>query len=205
MIAIIDYGMGNVHSIENMLKKIGVKSIITQDFDIIKKAEKLILPGVGSFDEGMRTLVTLGLYELIREEVLIKKKPILGICLGMQMLGLSSEEGNLSGLQLIPFRNVKFEKTPEKPIKIPHMGWKNVRVIKPNNDLVYELNDEYRFYFVHSYYPVCENPNHILMTCDYGQTITVSVHLDNIYGTQFHPEKSHKYGMKLLKNFAMRC
>lgn len=201
MIVIIDYGVGNVHSILNMLKKIGVEAKLSEKPEDIFIADKVILPGVGSFDYGMKQLRETGYKDVILKFALELKRPLLGICLGMQMLGMSSEEGNEPGLGLIPFKNVKFRFEDNK-LKVPHMGWDYVKVKKDNLKLTENFNDEFRFYFVHSYYAKCVDKDHILLECDYGVNFTAAVHNKNIYGVQFHPEKSHKYGMQLLKNFS---
>ena len=204
MIAIIDYGLGNLGSISNMLKVIGEKSIITSDHKQIQSADKLILPGVGAFDAGMTKLSERGLISVIREETLHKCKPILGICLGMQLLGRSSEEGTLPGLGLIPFDNIRFRIALESGLKVPHMGWDVVR-FERNSPLFEGIEGTQRYYFVHSYHAVCDSPENCLMTCDYGYEFTAAVVKDNILGVQFHPEKSHNFGMNLLENFARRC
>jgi len=205
MIVILDYGMGNVNSILNMLKKIGVDSKISGNSDEIEEADKIILPGVGSFDMGMSRLNETGLISAIQKHALVKKKPVLGICLGMQMLGRRSEEGKLDGLSLIPFDNIKFDFPNSNNLKIPHMGWDIISETKSNSPLLYELKDDQRYYFVHSYHAVCDKPDNIIMRCDYGHEFAAGVVNENIYGVQFHPEKSHKFGMALLDNFSKRC
>lgn len=202
MIAILDYGLGNLGSISNMLKVIGEKSKITNDIEIIRKADGLILPGVGAFDAGMSKLNETGLTEVIKEEA-ENGKPILGICLGMQLLGNRSEEGTLHGLCLIPFECKKFI-FEDKSLKIPHMGW-DVVDLKIQHPLLENLTGQQRYYFVHSYYAVCENPDNVLMTCDYGIEFACSVVKNNVIGVQFHPEKSHDFGMALLTNFVNIC
>lgn len=208
MIAILNYGLGNLGSIANMLKVIGEKSVITDDVKIIKSANKLILPGVGAFDAGMRRLKELGLDIVIRDEA-DKRKPILGICLGMQLLGRASEEGTLQGLGLIPFENKRFDfedvdEQIKNQLKIPHMGWDIVRFEK-SSPLLQGIESTQRYYFVHSYHALCDNQENVLMTCDYGYKFAAAVCKDNIYGVQFHPEKSHDFGMRILENFARRC
>ena len=202
MIAILDYGLGNLGSISNMLKVIGEKSKITNDIEIIRKADGLILPGVGAFDAGMSKLNESGLTEVIKEEA-ENGKHILGICLGMQLLGNRSEEGTLPGLCLIPFECKKFN-FEDKSLKIPHMGW-DVVDIKKQHPLLEGLTGQQRYYFVHSYYAVCENPDSVLMTCDYGIEFACSVIQENVFGVQFHPEKSHDFGLALLTNFVNIC
>lgn len=200
MIAVINYGMGNTGSILNMLKKIGVEAISTDKIEDIRKADKIILPGVGTFDSGMSNLHELGLVESIKTEILDKRKPFLGICLGMQLLGRSSEEGQMEGLNLIQFDNKKFSFDSSLNLKIPHMGWNIVKFNK-EDQLFTGIIGTQRYYFVHSYHAVCDHAENSLISCEYGYEFTAAVKKDNIYGVQFHPEKSHKFGMKLMENF----
>ena len=199
MIAIINYGLGNLGSIANMLKVIGEKSIITADPEKIKSADKLILPGVGAFDAGMSKLKETGLIQVIKDEA-VGGKPMLGICLGMQLLGNSSEEGELPGLGLIDFECKKFNLPPELGLKVPHMGWDIVE-FKKDVPLLKDVTGRQRYYFVHTYHAVCANPEDVMMTCDYGYEFACAVNRGNVYGVQFHPEKSHDFGMRLLSNF----
>lgn len=202
MIAIVDYGMGNLGSIHNMLNKIGVPSMITSDAKIIEAADKLILPGVGAFDNAMVNLGNLGIIPLLNELVLQKKRLILGICLGMQLLSRRSEEGQLPGLGWIDAETIRFRFDAQNAsLKIPHMGWNRIE-IKRANVLFENMYDEPRFYFVHSYYVRCDNELNVLAITTYGITFHSVIMKENILGTQFHPEKSHKYGLKLLKNFS---
>jgi imidazole glycerol-phosphate synthase subunit HisH len=198
MIAILDYGIGNLKSIYNMFKKVGVESIITSDIDEVKRADKYLLPGVGSFDYGINSLKKTSFFSTLEKEVLENKKPILGICLGMQLLSRDSQEGKEKGLGWIEAKTVKFD-LENKNLSIPHIGW-NKSILTSKSDLFKNL-DENRFYFVHSYHVVCDNEENILATVDYGREFTCGICKDNIYGVQFHPEKSHKFGMRLLKNF----
>ncbi|WP_353106629.1 imidazole glycerol phosphate synthase subunit HisH [Acetoanaerobium noterae] len=206
MIAVIDYGVGNVGSIINMLKKIGDTPILAKNASDIKKADKLILPGVGSFDTGMRMLRESGMLDEINNHVTIKEKPLLGICLGMQMLGRQSEEGKLKGLSYIPFDNVKFnfDSLESKEYKTPHMGWNVVKNTICDDLIVSNIDTIQRYYFVHSYHALCDKEENILMKCKYGYEFAAAVKHNNVYGFQFHPEKSHKFGMTLLENFARR-
>jgi len=205
LIVILDYDMGNVCSIQNMLKKAGEKTVISRNPDIIVNADKLILPGVGSYDMGMKQLEKYDLINQIRIHAVEKKKPMLGICLGMQLLGRKSEEGIEQGLGLIPFDTVKFrfdnEQAEKADLKIPHMGWDYTRN-EFHDVLTDNLDEKQRYYFVHSYHAVCDSSEYSLMTCEYGYTFTAAVKKEQIYGVQFHPEKSHIFGMKLLQNFA---
>ena len=197
MICIIDYGVGNIGSIKNMIKKIGYESIVSSDKEVIQQADKLILSGVGSFDYAIDKLQELNLFNIIDDEVRIKRKPILGICLGMQLMTNGSDEGKEKGFGWIDAYVHKFE---INNLKVPHMGW-NIIKIEKNSDLSHNLYYENRFYFVHSYYVQCKNKEDILFTTDYGVDFVSGFVKDNIFGVQFHPEKSHKFGKKLLENF----
>ena len=202
MIGIVNYGMGNTGSILNMLNKIGVDATITNKKQVLEQVDKIILPGVGTFDQGMYQLQELDLVEILQYLATTKQIPFLGICLGMQLLGRKSEEGNLpmEGLRLIPFDNVKFDFSLNRNLKIPHMGWDVVNFTQ-SDPLLAGIESKQRYYFVHSYHAVCDNYEDVLMTCDYGYEFAASVKKENIYGVQFHPEKSHKFGLKLLENF----
>ena len=201
MIAIVDYGLGNLGSIKNMLKKIGVESQITGDISAIDSATKLILPGVGAFDNGMENLNATGLHECLNRKVLQQKTPILGICLGMQLMTKSSEEGKLQGLGWIDAQTIKFRFDDPAQLKtVPHMGWEYVNAVKKSN-LIKDMHADPRYYFVHSYYVNCMERSDELLLANYGNDFVAGFERDNIVGVQFHPEKSHKYGMRLLKNF----
>lgn len=202
MIAILDYNMGNVASIENMLKRIGyTDAVITSDIQIIGKADKIILPGVGAFDYGMNNLHSLGITDVLQEKVLEQNTPLLGICLGMQLLTEDSEEGVLSGLGFFKAHTVKFPlEWNGTNLKIPHMGWDYVTP-KSHSPLFSNCSADIRFYFVHSYYVSCEDQSEVLATTQYGNEFASVIGRDNIFGVQFHPEKSHRFGMNLLKNF----
>lgn len=201
-IAIIDYGMGNLASIQNMLKHIGVGAAITNDPEEIRSAGKLILPGVGAFDSGMRNIAELGLREVLDERVVGDRVPVLGICLGMQLLSRRSEEGSAQGLGWIDADTAKFKFDGQSNnLKVPHMGWNLVDVRKQSR-LFADMHEEPRFYFVHSYHLVCDDDRDVLGTTHHGYDFASAVEKDNICGVQFHPEKSHKFGMKLLANFA---
>jgi glutamine amidotransferase len=200
MITIIDIGMGNLQSISNMLARLKVKSMISCNIGDIEKAEKLILPGVGSFDNAMNSLNKNNLIPVLSKRVITDRIPILGICLGIQLFSKKSEEGNLPGLGWIDAETVRFQFNAKQNMKIPHMGWNTV-IVKDKESLFKGMNGEIRFYFVHSYYLKCNNEEDILSLTPYGFDFISAIHRDNIYGTQFHPEKSHKFGMQLLNNF----
>jgi glutamine amidotransferase len=201
MTVIIDYGIGNLESVLNMFKKVGVKEVvISSDKDVIMNAKKLLLPGVGSFDAGMRNLEESELIPILNHKVLLEKTPILGICLGMQLLTHRSEEGIKSGLGWIDAETIKFNLAPELKLKVPHMGWNYVNVNKENALINRESKN--RFYFVHSYYVKCFDENQSIATSNFGIDFTCMVNKENVYGVQFHPEKSLKFGMKVLENFA---
>ena len=203
MVGIINYGLGNLGSIQNMLKVIGEKSIISADIKALNTCDRYILPGVGAFDAGMTRLQESGLVDFIKNKVLEEKAPILGICLGMQLLGRKSEEGSLPGLGLIPFDNIRF-RLEDSNLRVPHMGW-DIVDFKQSNPLLKNLQGTQRYYFVHSYHALCDSKDNILMTCDYGYEFAAAVVKDNIMGVQFHPEKSHDFGMALLNNFVKEC
>ncbi len=201
MIVIVDYGMGNLGSILNMLKKVGAQALISSNAQDIERAYKLILPGVGAFDTGMQRLKELNLIEVLNDKVLKAKVPTLGVCLGMQLLTQRSEEGVLPGLGWIEGETVRFRFDPSQThLKIPHMGWNTV-AIRREDTLFKELVHDSRFYFVHSYHVVCHRAEDILATTYYGYDFASAVQRENVMGTQFHPEKSHKFGMKVYKNF----
>ena len=202
MLTIIDYKAGNVRSIQNMLKKIGVKSIISNKQEDIEKADRLILPGVGAFDYGMEQLDKSGLIPVLNKKVLEDKVPVLGICLGVQLFTQDSKEGNCEGLGWFDAETVTFDQSKlPKAYKIPHMGWAELDY-KPDCRL-FENMHEYppRFYFVHSYHLQANNQADVIATTNYGYGFAVGLKKDNIVGVQFHPEKSHKFGMQFLRNF----
>jgi glutamine amidotransferase len=201
MITIIDYGMGNIGSIFNMLKKIGVKSQIASEPEEIAKAPKIILPGVGHFDRAMERIGQSGLREILDQKALKEKVPVLGICLGMQLLTKRSEEGQLPGLGWIPAKTVRFRFSEESPLKIPHMGWNLVK-LSTLSPLTEDFEPEHRFYFVHSYHVQVEDEKYSILKTEHGYSFDSAIQNDNIFGVQFHPEKSHRFGMRLLENFS---
>jgi len=203
MITIVDYGMGNLGSIKNMFKYIGVESKIESDLDKIKNASKILLPGVGSFDTAMKKINESGLKEVLNEKALKEQVPVLGICLGMQLLTNSSEEGILDGLGWVDAKTMSFKSVIDKKYRIPHMGW---NIVSESNESKltdgFKDFDETRFYFVHSYFVKVENEKNSILKTDYGLKFDSAIQKDNIFGAQFHPEKSHKFGIKLFENFA---
>jgi len=201
MIAIVNYGVGNLASVKNMLKKAGYESELVSNAEAIERATKIILPGIGAFDHCMTEFNNSGLREAVTQKTLKDKTPLLGICVGLQMLMENSEEGVEPGLGWIAGKTVKFKKEKLGDLKIPHMGWTSVQIAK-KTALTEGLGDQPRFYFVHSYYVQPDDKTDEMLTAHYGYDFTAAVNRDNIYGAQFHPEKSHKYGMKILENFA---
>jgi len=198
MITIVDFGIGNLGSIQNMIKKIGYRAIISRNPEEITNAEKIILPGVGSFDVGMKKIEEHSLKDIL-EEYRKSGKFILGICLGMQLMTKGSDEGQMPGLGWINAKVKKFS-FEDKSLKIPHMGW-NLINQKKKSAIFNEFSKEIRAYFVHSYYVECYQNSDVLSGTTYGHEFVSAYEHENIIGMQFHPEKSHKYGMKLLKNF----
>lgn len=201
MIVIVDYDTGNIGSIVNMIKKAGGESTVTSDLSVIAGAKKLIIPGVGAFDNGMKNLRDFNLIDTLNQKVLEEKVPVLGICLGMQLMAKSSEEGSLPGLGWVDAVCKKFDfSNTETPLRIPHMGW-NEAIVKQSEGLFRNMYADASFYFVHSYYVECSNASDIASVTHYGTEFTSSLQHENIYATQFHPEKSHKYGLLVIKNF----
>lgn len=202
MITIIDYGVGNIFAFQNVYKRLNIPTNIARTKEDLAHAKKLILPGVGSFDYAMAQLNASGMREKLDELVLDKKIPVIGICVGMQIMGNRSDEGKLEGLKWIDSEILKFDESLiHQRTKLPHMGWNDVTPVK-NHPLFIGLEKEAIFYFLHSFYFKCNYPLEIIAETDYGITFSSAVNKDNIYGIQFHPEKSHQYGEKLLHNFA---
>jgi imidazole glycerol-phosphate synthase subunit HisH len=201
VITIIDYGMGNLGSVLNMLKKIGSPAIIQSEPEEILQAEKLILPGVGSFDAAMNHINESGLLEVLNKVVLGNEVPILGICLGMQLMMEGSEEGKLSGFGWIKGNVFNFNGRIPSTLKVPHMGWNEITKTNQTS-LTKGLSEEARFYFVHSYFVKVKNRHESILECNYGIDFDAAFNKKNIFGVQFHPEKSHGFGLQLLRNFA---
>lgn len=198
-ISVIDYGSGNLASVVNMIRHEGGEAQIITEPSQLETAEKLILPGVGAFDHGMSSLRQGGWIAPLERAVLERKVPVMGICLGMQLLTQGSEEGQEPGLGWLDAYARLFRPENTK-LKVPHMGWNEVRQVR--EDILMPLIDSgRRFYFVHSYRVECRNPEDVLLECDYGETFVAAFHRDNIWGFQFHPEKSHKFGMELFRHF----
>lgn len=199
-IAICDYGTGNLNSIANMLSRVGGKVAVVSNPSLLQKFDKFILPGVGSFDHGMLNLNSKGWVEALSDSVLHRRLPVLGICLGMQLMCKSSEEGLLSGLGWIDAEVKRLDIAPGSLVKVPHMGWNTVD-IKTSSQLFELYPEEQRYYFVHSFHVVCNNAADVLATAHHGYEFVASFRHENIYGVQFHPEKSHRFGMALMKKF----
>ncbi len=202
MITLINYGSGNIHAIANIYKRLNIPYILSSDISTLKKAEKLILPGVGDFDETMKLFRKLDIKDTLDELVLIKKVPILGVCVGMQILGNLSEEGTENGFGWIDGEVKKFDVTKfmHKP-HLPHMGWNEVDPIK-KSPLFDQVISENGFYFLHSYYFSCNNESDILAKTNYGIEFASAINHNNVFGFQFHPEKSHQNGIEIFRNYA---
>ncbi|MCZ8157095.1 MAG: imidazole glycerol phosphate synthase subunit HisH [Leptospira sp.] len=204
MIGILNYGVGNLKAFANIFKNLGFEHKIIEKGDDILSVDKLILPGVGSFDSVMNKLEQANVLEHLSKFALIEKRPLLGVCVGMQILANSSEEGKKKGLGWIK-GNVKrfdFSQLSEKPM-IPQIGWNEIEVVNKETDLLKNLGVNPHFYFLHSYYFECEDKKDIMASANYGLEFCSAVKRENVYGTQFHPEKSHHNGVQLLKNFAL--
>ena len=202
MIAIIDYGLGNVRAIANVYNNLEIPAAIVKDPENVKKADKIILPGVGAFDQAIHSLEESGFRKILDDIVLNRYVPILGICVGMQMLARSSEEGNAKGLGWIDAEVKRFDfSSTISPPCVPHMGWNDVEPVR-ECVLFHGLDREARFYFLHSYFMDCRKPENVIALTDYSGPFACAVNAENVYGVQFHPEKSHGCGIQLLKNFA---
>jgi glutamine amidotransferase len=201
MIAVVDLGIGNISSIGNIIKKTEGDFFICKNPQDLSRAEKIIIPGVGSFDHGVKGLSEGNWINALNDSVLNEKKNVLGICLGMQLMCKHSAEGKLKGLGWIDADVMHFDfNNVEGNLKIPHMGWNTIR-LKKSNRLITSSEEEKRFYFVHSYHVVCHDNEDVLTNSHYGYEFASAFNKNNIYGVQFHPEKSHRFGMDLIKNF----
>lgn len=200
-IVIVDYGMGNLHSVLYKIKKLNADVVISSAKEEIASASKIILPGVGHFAAGMKKINDLGLRDVLDKKALDEKVPVMGICLGMQLLTNFSEEGNAEGLGWIKAKTIRFNKDKVGALKIPHMGWNSVAIKNDPSGIMLGINGESYFYFVHSYYVKCENECDVLCRTNYGMEFDSGIFRENIFGFQFHPEKSHDSGLTLLKNF----
>jgi glutamine amidotransferase len=199
MIRVVDYGIGNVRSIVNMFRKVGVEADVAGSPDLLVESSAVVLPGVGHFDKGMALLESGGWIPVLEELVLERRVPALGICLGMQLMTRGSTEGTRPGLGWLAAQTVRFDLTAHNLV-VPHMGWNTVRPAVPE---AFPASDaEWRFYFVHSYHVVCDDASDVLCTTTYGIDFCSGFARDNVVGVQFHPEKSHRYGMRFLKSFA---
>lgn len=201
MIAIVDHGYANIRSVERMLRRLNHVPLVVDRAKDIKRADKIILPGIGAFDGPLRRLRELGLQDALAEHALVRRRPILGICVGMQIMTRGSEEGDAEGLGWIDAECRRFRPPAESKLRVPHMGWNRVE-IEPNADLYREFGTEAKYYFVHSYYVDLKDHSVNAATCSYGVDFCASFQKDNIYGVQFHPEKSHRFGLGLMKAFA---
>ena len=200
-IIIIDYGMGNLRSVQKKFQRVGAEVLISSNIKEIAQAKKLVLPGIGHFANGIINLKETGIWEVLNKKVLDDKVPILGICLGMQLMAKHSEEGNVEGLGWFDADIIRFQVKDQLKYKVPHMGWNNA-VLNKDSLLFKGIPEDSMYYFVHSYHIQCHNKEDILTTTKYEYSFTSSVQRDNIYGTQFHPEKSHDWGEVIYKNFA---
>jgi imidazole glycerol-phosphate synthase subunit HisH len=199
VITLVDYGMGNLGSIRNMFKRIGVAVEVAADAAALERASKILLPGVGAFDSAMQRINAGGLREVLERKALRERVPVMGICLGMQLLTRASEEGSLPGLGWIPAVTRRFPDLPG--LKVPHMGW-NLVCVARDCPLTEGISTDTRYYFVHSYYVHADDRQDCVLTAHYGVTFDAVIAHDNLYGAQFHPEKSHRFGMGFLRNFA---
>ena len=202
MIAIVDYDTGNLRSVQNILRHIGFDSTIAATPDELRAAGKIILPGVGTFDHGMKSLTRSGLLDVLHEKVLQDHTPVLGICLGAQLLTRGSEEGSLPGLGWIDADTRRFDATQlDSSLRIPHMGWADTEFDKTNR-LFTGVQDVPRYYYVHSYHMICDTSEDELCHAWHGYRFVSGVQRNHVTGVQFHPEKSHRFGMQFLRNFA---
>jgi glutamine amidotransferase len=200
MIVIVDHGMGNLGSVANMLRKIGADSVRSSDREVIRDAEKIVLAGIGAFDGAVQRLADLGLVEALDEAALERRVPVLGVCLGMQLMARTSEEGSRAGLGWLDADVRRFEFDSDVKLPIPHIGWEEIELKRPSPLFDPERAD-LRFYFSHAYHLVCRDPSDVVATATYGYEFAAAVQRDNILGTQFHPEKSHVFGADVYRRF----
>ena len=200
MIAVVDYGSGNLNAISNLFRKHHIDFEITLDPNVIDRADSIVLPGVGAFDATMTLLHNTGMYEVLNDQVINKKKKILGVCVGMQVMAEASEEGRMEGFGWIPGTVKKITVTPGSKPALPHLGWNDIKT--KDDRLLHKIDPDAGFYFLHSYYFDVKNPEHVIATTKYFHDFACAVRNENIFGTQFHPEKSHSNGVQLFKNFA---
>jgi glutamine amidotransferase len=200
-ITVVAFGMGNLGAIPNMLRRIGAPAVVTSDPAVVARCEKLIIPGVGAFDAAMANLGSLGLIDALNDRALVARIPILGLCLGMELLARSSEEGSADGLGWIPGRVVRFRQPRDSgPVKIPHMGWNTVDKVG-ETPLLDGFDEPPRFYFAHSYHYECDDEADVVGVTSHGVRFPSMIRRENVQGVQFHPEKSHRFGLQLLANF----
>ena len=207
MVGIINYGVGNISAFKNIYKQLNIPIKLVSSESELTDVTKLILPGVGHFDYAMTRFQDSGMVESVNQMVINDKIPVVGICVGMQMMAKRSDEGTLSGLGWIDAEVKKFDADlmlGQTKLPLPHMGWNDVVPLK-SSPILSGLEQDAQFYFLHSYYFVCNNNENAIASTNYGNTFTCAANNENIYGIQFHPEKSHKYGIQLLKNFAELC
>ena len=200
MIVIIDYGIGNLGAIENMFRRIGARCVVSADSGLIADATRIVLPGNGSFDPCIRGLSGTGLVPLLERRVHLDQVPLLGVCVGAQLLGRGSEEGREPGLGWLDLETKRFPDSTE--FRVPHMGWSDVKAVGPAHPLISELPIDPRFYFSHSYYMQAERQSEVILSCCHGLEFAAAVARGNIVGVQFHPEKSHRFGRAMLMAFA---
>jgi imidazole glycerol-phosphate synthase subunit HisH len=201
MLVIVDYGLGNLGSIANMATRLGAEPVVSSDHDVLRAADKLILPGVGAFDRGMQNLRERRLVDVLAQKALDERVPVLGLCLGMHLLTRGSEEGGEPGLGWLDAETVRFRFGGDADrLKVPHMGWNQVAG-RRSHYLLGDSDDERRYYFVHSFHVACSDPELVVGETTYGYPFSSIIARDNIAGVQFHPEKSHKFGMAMLRNF----
>lgn len=198
-VAIIDHGMGNLGSVQNMLRRLGATSVRTTNPDEIAAADRIVLAGIGGFDGAMGRLEELGIVDVLNDRALHSSTPVLGVCLGMQLMAKRSDEGRMGGLGWIDAEVRRFEFPPERKLPVPHMGWEEIDVTRPNPLL--DPAGQPRFYFSHAYHVVCRDSADVVATATYGDPFVAAVHRGNIIGTQFHPEKSHVFGMDVYRRF----